>query len=442
MRKIIVIAGVLILAVLAVGLWISPGDPEAKAMKGERLFAEKSYEQAIDLLTQALESGALDENRTRMIYNTRGCAWNKLGDLDKAMADYDQAIELDPYYALAHFNRGDLWNRKHEFDRAIEDFNRAIELDSDLNVVYNERGIALMRKGRLDSAVADFSKAIELDKYAARSYNNRGLTMILLGRYDEAIRDLTLTTRLLPEYAKAYNFRGEAWAKKGDYNSAVRDLSRAIMLDPKYAMAYAGRGAVWLAVEDLDRAFADYSKAVELDPDNKSYKGHLGALLFIEGEHSQAEQLFLSAIKDHTARPIQTYVHLWLHLCLLKQDRRYESRLPTYVYQIDRNIWPSPVMHLFLEKISPENCLKKAGHSNPKIDNEQKCEAHFYIGEYYLNRGDISQARKHFEFCLETGVKEFVEYAGAKAELPPLEDAPESLGWELELKEDMSIPGL
>ena len=51
------------------------------------------------------------------------------GDLDQAIADYTQAIALDPKYAVAYNNRGIAYCDKGDLDQAIADYTQAIALD-------------------------------------------------------------------------------------------------------------------------------------------------------------------------------------------------------------------------------------------------------------------------------------------------------------------------
>jgi tetratricopeptide (TPR) repeat protein len=53
----------------------------------------------------------------------------KKGDDDRAIADYDQALKLDPNYALAYNNRGNAHFLKKNYDRAIADYDQAIRID-------------------------------------------------------------------------------------------------------------------------------------------------------------------------------------------------------------------------------------------------------------------------------------------------------------------------
>jgi tetratricopeptide (TPR) repeat protein len=59
----------------------------------------------------------------------RGAAKEEKGDLDGALAHYDQAIRFNPKSGLAYFGRGNIKRRKADLDGAMADYNEAIGLD-------------------------------------------------------------------------------------------------------------------------------------------------------------------------------------------------------------------------------------------------------------------------------------------------------------------------
>ena len=70
----------------------------------------------------------------------------------------------DPQDPVFYNNRGISYKEKGELDRALKDFNKALELNPDFAEAYNNRGIAYGIKGQVDEAIEDASKAIALDK--------------------------------------------------------------------------------------------------------------------------------------------------------------------------------------------------------------------------------------------------------------------------------------
>ena len=59
----------------------------------------------------------------------RGYIYEQKGDYDRAIADYNESIRLDPIYALAYRNRASLYIKKGDYNRAMADLNEAIRLD-------------------------------------------------------------------------------------------------------------------------------------------------------------------------------------------------------------------------------------------------------------------------------------------------------------------------
>jgi tetratricopeptide (TPR) repeat protein len=100
-------------------------------------------------------------------YAARGTDWLNKKEYDKAIADFDQAIRLDPKFAPAYHNRGLAWWHQKEYDRAIADYSEAIRLDPKDAAAYYNRGNAWSDKKEYDKALADYSEVIRFDpRYA------------------------------------------------------------------------------------------------------------------------------------------------------------------------------------------------------------------------------------------------------------------------------------
>ncbi len=122
-------------------------------------------------------------------YIKRGNAYSSIGEHDKAIADYDQAIKLKPNYAKAYYNRGNAYRDKVDFDKAIADYTKAIELKPDYAEAYYNRGKLYDEAEAYDKAIEDFSAVIKLDPEHADAYNYRATLYGDKSKYDKAVQN-------------------------------------------------------------------------------------------------------------------------------------------------------------------------------------------------------------------------------------------------------------
>jgi len=97
-------------------------------------------------------------------------------DLDRAIADYDLAIRLDPQYAVAYNNR--CWARAiagRNLPRALSDCDQALRLRPNDVHTMGTRGLLYLRLGRLDDAIVEYDAALKLAPKVATSLFGRGI---------------------------------------------------------------------------------------------------------------------------------------------------------------------------------------------------------------------------------------------------------------------------
>ncbi|HKR06701.1 MAG TPA: tetratricopeptide repeat protein [Bacteroidia bacterium] len=163
--------------------------------------------------------------------NNRGNVYGKeMGQLDKAMENFNQSIQFDPGYENAYANRGIVYCMRGQFDLGIKDFNKALELQPDYFEALVNRGIAYAQTKQFDKAIADFTKLTGIKKDDPAVYLNRGVAYTQSARYNEAITDFNKALSLSPSYAEAFYRRSTAFYNNKQYKEALGDVQKAAAL--------------------------------------------------------------------------------------------------------------------------------------------------------------------------------------------------------------------
>src|ERR1700733_5441917 len=154
----------------------------------------------------------LKRNATARAYAIRGAIRYEQDAYEQAIADYTEAIRLDPKVARVWSSRGWTWGHKSEFAKAAADFQQGISLDPNDSRTLIERGLTSYSAGKIDEAIADFDRAVTLD----------------------------------PRSPEAYAARGTIRLAQNSFEAAIVDVDRAIALDHRFSSAYKSRGAIHL----------------------------------------------------------------------------------------------------------------------------------------------------------------------------------------------------
>lgn len=223
---------------------------------GDYLEALKHYDSAID----PMRTGALALYR-------RGAALDGLGQSDRALQDYNRAIQLDPKLPLAFYGRGILLaTRERAYTRAIRDFDKVLQLEPNNVDALIRRGDAYSQLGDFGHAIGDLDRAVQLAPDNVEAYVYRGLANDRRGEKTLAGADVGMALKIDPRNVDALRNRGALHATSGQQDLAIRDLNAAIALQPNDPLSFYNRGYAYFAKRDYQMAILDYDNAIALDP--------------------------------------------------------------------------------------------------------------------------------------------------------------------------------
>ena len=177
--------------------------------------------------------------------------------LDQVVAGFtlgpiqDQAASLGTDIAMSardYYDRGVSYHRKGQYDRAISDYDKALEVakrdqttSAQLAMLYENRASAYSSKGQSEKAISDFGKALEINPSSLVAYYNRGSAYADIAQYDQAISDFDRAIEVAErdnmthrrEYILALLTRGVTYQRKGLYERSLSDFDKVIRLEPR-----------------------------------------------------------------------------------------------------------------------------------------------------------------------------------------------------------------
>lgn len=223
-------------------------------------YRNKDYQGAIANYTQAIR---LNPRYANAYYN-RGIARSDIGDKQGAIADYTQTVKINPRHDDAYYNRGLVYYELKNYQAAIADYNESLKINPNAEDAYLNRGLARYELGDKQGAITDYNQALKINPKYANAYLNRGLTRADLGDRQGAIADYNQALKYKPDYDKAYYNRGIAYFDLKNLQQALADFNQAIKINSKYANAYYNRALTRRDLGDKKGALADFKQAAEL----------------------------------------------------------------------------------------------------------------------------------------------------------------------------------
>ena len=196
--------------------------------------------------------------------------YDQPGNLDYAIMLFDQALEEDSLYALAH---------------------------AGLCETYLEQFRATNDSQWIDEALRRCTRAVALDDQLARVHIAQGkIYFYYKGQYEKAETALRHALALEGNDPDAYDWLGRVYERQGRFEQARDAYQQAIALKPEYWLYHQNLGITYFLADSLEQAGLQFEEQIRLTPDNYLGYNNLGVQRRNTNREAEAKALFLRSI--------------------------------------------------------------------------------------------------------------------------------------------------
>jgi eukaryotic-like serine/threonine-protein kinase len=271
--------------------------------------------------------------------------WNKRteSDLNRSIDYFNQALALDPAYALAYAGLADAFIVLGVFGlRAPSDVYpkakaaalRALDLDETLADAHDSLGhVKAALDWDLPSAERDYQRALQLNPNYSNAGRGYGYILSMMQRHQEAIAQLKRARDLDPLSMSVNAFLGLVCLKARQYADAIQASKAAVQLGPDNPQGHWILARAFDAANQLTEALAEAEKAASLSGGSQPYTGHLGYAYARIGDRDRALGIVRQMVELAKTRYVSSYYPGLIFASLAEPDlavaaleKAYEER--------------------------------------------------------------------------------------------------------------------
>jgi len=228
--------------------------------------------------------------------------YDRLENVESAIAVFRRALEIDRRYALAYAGLGQAYWRKHELtgsstwvEPARGSCEGALAIDSTLSEPHACLAMVLAGTGEYAKAADEYTLALQSEPTNDVLYSGLANAYERLGRGGDAEQAYRRAIVQRPNYWSAYNVLGAFYYRAARYDDAAAMFQQVVNLAPDSFRGYSSLGAAHFMRDQIADATAAFEKSLALRP-NFAAASNLGTLLFFEGQLKRSAEMFRQAV--------------------------------------------------------------------------------------------------------------------------------------------------
>ena len=247
---------------------------------------------------------------------------------------FQQAVEKDPNFALAHAGLGEAYNRlcgynalasSECFPKSRIAAERALELDEELADAHATlASVRHFYDWDWPGAEKEFKRAIEIDPSNSYAHQLYSYYLTAMARFEESHAHMNLAHELDPLSVEKVSGRGEVYFFQRRYDDAVAQYLKALEMDKDAGFVHWAIGNVYLQQGKIDEAIAQYERSIPLSGNSPDESASLAIANAKAGRKDEARRI-LSYMKERTKRQhISPCVFAMVHAGLGEKDEAFE----------------------------------------------------------------------------------------------------------------------
>lgn len=186
-----------------------------------------------------LEKELKENPKNGYAYFMRSLIHGSEGDYSSAFEDVNKVIKLVPKkdnecLGLAYQERGKIYLILGDSIQGLADYGEAIKINPRDGDAYESRAQLYYELGQYDESDADYNAMTKVDPSNVIGYMGLGRNAYVRGNYEEAIKLYDKMIKIDSDYSGAYTFRADPYIKLGRYVEAADDVIKAISIDNDY----------------------------------------------------------------------------------------------------------------------------------------------------------------------------------------------------------------
>ena len=300
--------------------------------------------------------------------------WNKRSpdDTTLGLTYFQQAVELDPGYSLAHVGIADTWISrgwysalapKETFPKAKQAVLKALEFGDLLAEPHASRAfIYQLFDHDWEAANREYERAIELNPRYPTAHHWYGGYLSAMGRHEEALKEAETARELDPLNLIINTWVGLRYYLAGRYDMAIEEYENALELGPDFEPAHWHLGWAFEQTGRYEEAIAEAQTAIDLSGGNPLYIASLGHAYAKAGRDEEARETLDRLEQESRTRHVSAYHIAVIHGALGDADeafrwldRAYEEQAPWICYmrvdpRIDGRLRSDPRFEVLLQQ--------------------------------------------------------------------------------------------